>query len=306
MNNNKPYITVIVPVYNVEKYLRRCIDSILAQTFADFELLLIDDGSTDRSGQICDEYALHDNRIHVFHKENGGVSSARNIGLDNAKGEWIAFIDSDDYIDKNYFEIPKEYSECDVIQKSAIYKAGKKEKVVDITRNIINNTNDFYKFYVCHRTNCLWDKLISLKIIGERRFNENITIGEDALFFFSIISEIKSYAFCPIGHYIYVVRTNSTLHSCDKVKRLKFLFENANTVHCIASKENLLLLGEHIVASYIVAICNYHKYFTKEQYIKFKELVSTVHLGNLYYTPFKLKIKLYLIKFLLYICKKKN
>lgn len=93
-----PKISVIVPVYNVEKWLHRCIDSILAQTFTDFELLLIDDGSTDASGAICDEYAQRDSRVRVFHKPNGGVSSARNLGLDNAQGEWIAFCDSDDLV----------------------------------------------------------------------------------------------------------------------------------------------------------------------------------------------------------------
>lgn len=99
-----PKISVIVPVYNTEKYLHRCIDSILAQTFTDFELLLIDDGSKDNSGTICDEYAAKDSRVRVFHKENGGVSSARNLGLDNAKGEWISFVDSDDYTDSYFLE----------------------------------------------------------------------------------------------------------------------------------------------------------------------------------------------------------
>ena len=102
---NKPIISVIVPVYNTEKYLHRCIDSILAQTFTDFELLLIDDGSKDNSGKICDEYAAKDSRVRVFHKENGGVSSARNLGLDNAQGEWIAFVDSDDYISPQMYEL---------------------------------------------------------------------------------------------------------------------------------------------------------------------------------------------------------
>lgn len=94
-----PKISVIVPVYNAEKYLHRCVDSILAQTFTDFELLLINDGSKDSSGVICDEYAAKDSRVLVFHKENGGVSSARNMGLDNAKGEWISFVDSDDWVE---------------------------------------------------------------------------------------------------------------------------------------------------------------------------------------------------------------
>lgn len=95
-------ISVIVPIYNTEKYLHRCIVSILNQTFTDFELLLVNDGSTDKSGEICDEYAKKDSRICVFHKENGGVSSARNMGLLNAKGEWIAFCDSDDWLDDNF------------------------------------------------------------------------------------------------------------------------------------------------------------------------------------------------------------
>ena len=88
-------VSIIVPVYNTEKFLHRCIDSILAQTYTDFELLLIDDGSKDSSGTICDEYAAQDARVRVFHKENGGVSSARNLGLDNARGEWVTFVDSD-------------------------------------------------------------------------------------------------------------------------------------------------------------------------------------------------------------------
>ena len=89
-------ISVIVPVYNTEKYLNRCVDSVLSQTYTDFELLLVDDGSTDSSGTICDSYALQDERVRVFHQVNGGVSSARKLGLDNAQGEWVTLIDSDD------------------------------------------------------------------------------------------------------------------------------------------------------------------------------------------------------------------
>ena len=99
-----PKISIIVPVYNVEKYLRKCVDSILNQTFKDFELILVDDGSIDTSGKICDEYNLKDNRIKVIHKENGGLSSARNAGLDIAQGEYIGFVDSDDWIELDMYE----------------------------------------------------------------------------------------------------------------------------------------------------------------------------------------------------------
>lgn len=93
-----PKISVIVPVYKVEKYLPECIESVLAQTFTDFELILVDDGSPDNSGKICDDYAAGDSRIRVFHKENGGVTSARRLGVENAQGEWIMFVDSDDVL----------------------------------------------------------------------------------------------------------------------------------------------------------------------------------------------------------------
>lgn len=105
MSTQSPKISIIVPVYKTEAYLHRCVDSILAQTFTDFEVLLIDDGSPDRSGEICDEYAKKDSRIKVFHKPNGGASDARNVGLDNAQGEYVCFVDSDDVVDKDFLEI---------------------------------------------------------------------------------------------------------------------------------------------------------------------------------------------------------
>ena len=94
--SDSPLISVIIPVYNVEKYLHRCLDSVIEQTYKNLEVILIDDGSTDHSGEICDDYAAKDVRIHVIHQENQGVSAARNKGLDNVKGEYITFVDSDD------------------------------------------------------------------------------------------------------------------------------------------------------------------------------------------------------------------
>ena len=99
-----PELSIIVPVYKVEKYLPKCLDSILAQTFTDFELILIDDGSPDRCGDICDEYAAKDDRLIVIHQENKGVSAARNAGLDIARGEYIGFVDSDDWIEPEMYE----------------------------------------------------------------------------------------------------------------------------------------------------------------------------------------------------------
>ena len=98
-----PELSVIVPVYNAEKYLHKCVDSILNQTYRDFELLLVDDGSPDQCGRICDAYAAQDPRVKVIHKPNGGVSEARNVGLDQAKGNYISFIDPDDWVETDLF-----------------------------------------------------------------------------------------------------------------------------------------------------------------------------------------------------------
>lgn len=100
-----PKISIIVPVYNVEKYLEKCVRSILAQTFTDFELILVDDGSPDSSGAMCDQFAKQDERVKVIHKENGGLSDARNAGIEIATGEYLGFIDSDDYIADDMYEL---------------------------------------------------------------------------------------------------------------------------------------------------------------------------------------------------------
>lgn len=109
-----PTISIIVPVYKVEKYIRRCIDSIIAQTYDDWELLLVDDGSPDNSGKICDEYAADDSRIKVIHKENGGVSAARLTGVKTSQGEWIHFVDSDDYIAPYALEVLIAHAKDDI------------------------------------------------------------------------------------------------------------------------------------------------------------------------------------------------
>ena len=145
-------ISVIVPVFNTEKYLRRCIDSILAQTYTDFELILIDDGSTDNSGLLCDEYAETDNRIVVFHEDNKGQAVARNVGLDyvfeKENSEWIAFVDSDDCINSRYLEVLLSYavsnnvqiSVCGYTEKEDLFL--KERKSIDLSK--VWNTEDFF------------------------------------------------------------------------------------------------------------------------------------------------------------------
>ena len=142
-------VAIIVPVYNVEKYLQRCIESILTQTETDFELLLIDDGSKDKSGLICDEYAQKDERVNVIHKENGGVSSARNLGIEKANGEWICFIDADDYVRQDFLSNIQQYlfGDVDIVHWGFFYdNCG-----MIVEKPIVNNTNIINMEEVCKK-----------------------------------------------------------------------------------------------------------------------------------------------------------
>ena len=168
-----PLISVIVPVYNTEKYLHRCIDSILAQTFTDFELLLIDDGSKDNSGKICDESAAKDSRVRVFHKENGGASSARNLGLGKAKGEWITFVDSDDTLQKNAL---------DLLYKSSVSSVD--AVIANAKHSEIIFGEEWIRLLLDCKTRCeLWGSLYKRNLMLDKEFEipYSIVIGEDFL-----------------------------------------------------------------------------------------------------------------------------
>lgn len=181
--SNSPKISIIVPVYNVEKYIRRCLDSILAQTFTDWECICVDDGTPDNSGKICDEYAKKDSRVVVIHKENGGVSSARNAGLDVAKGEYVTFCDSDDWIEKETYETVIKVAEnncVDLVQFGIlIEKDGKVIRKKSYKDGFVDDLSLSFEPSVCH-------KLFLRKIIyaNNIRFPSGITLSEDRYFSF--------------------------------------------------------------------------------------------------------------------------
>lgn len=189
-----PLVSIVVPVYKVENVLHYCIDSILNQTYKDFELILVDDGSPDNSGKICDEYAKKDNRITVIHKENGGVSSVRNCGIDAAKGKYICFVDSDDYPCINYLldmvNMCTKFDGCDLLLGGfnvvSDYKSNIEKKVLfteDHNYSCVSRL-DFVRMYEKWVIQMPWNKLYKLKIIqtSKIRFDENLSLGEDILF----------------------------------------------------------------------------------------------------------------------------
>lgn len=166
-------ISVIVPVYNVEPYLRKCLDSILAQTYRDLEILIIDDGSTDGSGRICDEYGEKDNRIKVFHTENKGLSCARNFGLDNANGDWIGFVDSDDWIEPDMYEVLIKRAEetgADVVECGYIIEYVKKQKKCSVTQKIIPSAESIDALINGKIQTRVWNKIYRGKLFAEIRF----------------------------------------------------------------------------------------------------------------------------------------
>lgn len=197
---NSPNISIIIPIYKAERYIVRCLDSIVAQTYSDWECILIDDGSPDASGKVCDIYAEKDKRFQVVHKANGGVSSARNYGLDKARGKWICFIDADDYISSNYCEAVTR-SDCDiVITDRYIYNNKGQIKVSEVSVNHKSNDTTEYKrivgeYLVDARFKAPWAKFIQKSVINSTRFELSQKIGEDTVFMYEVLSKAKSIEF---------------------------------------------------------------------------------------------------------------
>lgn len=222
-----PEISVIVPVYNTAKYLRRCVDSILAQTFTDFELLLINDGSKDNSGTICDEYTEKDSRVRVFHKPNGGVSSARNVGLDNAKGEWIYFIDSDDIIIPDALETFLSAAvNTDLVISEYQYIFSNGKKYFGLVSGdgyfegdqMIKKVSDIHWMYWA----TLCNKIYRRPIIEESHllFDEKISYNEDMIFNFEYLTHISSFRTIKEVTYSYCENLSSAVHRSHSLESL--------------------------------------------------------------------------------------
>ena len=210
---SKPELSIIIPVYNVEEYLRVCVDSVLQQTFADFELILIDDGSSDKSGQICDEYVAKDSRVHVIHQENAGVSSARNAGLAYASGEYISFVDADDCINFRMYEILLETMKSsmadlgicgvDIIKKDTDIKQINYKNNKAITWSASDCVSHLFDMPPILYFSC-WNKLFRKNVI-KTCFDTTLRIGEDAKFLAEYLVYIQKAVYLP-DQKLYMVR----------------------------------------------------------------------------------------------------
>lgn len=223
-------LSVIVPVYNSKKYISKCIYSILNQTFTDFECIIVDDGSSDGSSEVCDSISNDDDRVKVIHKTNEGVSVARNIGLEIASGEWITFVDSDDWLELNTFEV-------------AIGET--KEKDVDVIQWGFTSSEDYFtnsysieqvevnsKTQLPYWFNACWGKLFRISMIKDNNieFPKKISVGEDRFFSYCCYSCSKKILLINGGFYHYYQNENSVMNSSyskekilDDVESMKLL-----------------------------------------------------------------------------------
>ena len=316
-----PIIRIIVPIYNVGKYLPKCIESILNQTFKNFELILVNDGSTDNSGVVCDDYAKKDTRIKIIHKSNGGVSSARNAGLYVAKGEYIGFVDPDDYIDKNMYE--KLYRLCiDNNSDIAICRFNReingKIQNKESTEEIIELNNmeamnelfkgNLYRFSLCN-------KLFSKKCFNDVLFPEE-RIHEDLSTTYKLFANSKKAVYINYCGYIYVRRENSILTSTYNEKRLQAFIAWDEIIEFI--DKNYYEIIEQVIATftywcvdnilYILNQVNNSK--KKNNYLNIIQKYTTkyyiyIKRNNILSRSYKLRIRIFNINYKLFILGRK-
>lgn len=221
-------ISVIIPIYNVEKFLSRCIESVLKQTYRELEILLVDDGSTDRSGAICDDFAGLDNRIRVIHKKNGGLSDARNAGLAACTGKFVMFVDSDDYIVQDciaYMKNIMDYQNADIVSaeftheedKLSISNTGEKIEVY-------SNTEEILESLLYQRISTSANvKLFKMSLFADVQFPKGM-LYEDVITIFQVFSKCEKLAHSNLKKYFYFVRNDSIVRSEFNSRKMDYVY----------------------------------------------------------------------------------
>jgi len=299
----KPLISVIIPIYKVEQYLRKCVDSVLLQTYANLEIILVDDGSPDNCGKICDEYAEKDSRIKVIHKANGGVSAARNAGLDIAKGDYIGFVDSDDWIEPNMYEHLLNdlfHSGCDISmcdffvhrKKKSILRMPGDKKIMD-ANEIVKSSFSYQMLYNPF-------KLYNKEIFANIRYPEDITNGEDFLTFFLVIDKSQNMSFVRLPLYHYVFRENSITHSnFSESKYISFIKVYKVVFELPIVQPYLNLLKTYYVNSAWNLLSSMNGYYGEKNSIYADKLVDIIRFNKNYIQNIS-KINFILLKLLAY------
>lgn len=215
-------VSIIVPVYNIENYLPRCAESLLGQTYKDLEILLVDDGSKDGSGASCDSYAAKDSRVRVIHKENGGLSDARNAGLDAARGEWVLFVDGDDYLAPDAVERLLPFAEGDFVQfhyqeTDGTWLPGEQTANETVYTDPKEMFARLYEKGGVYASSCT--KLWNRQVFEGVRFQKG-TLHEDEELLNRVLPKCKKAVYTDLVLYGYVMRSGSIVHSDFKPKQM--------------------------------------------------------------------------------------
>ncbi len=272
----EPLISVIIPIYKVEEYLNECVESVINQTYKNLEIILVDDGSPDNCPQICDDWAKRDNRIKVIHKQNGGLSSARNAGLDICTGDYIGFIDSDDWVDVKFYEtlynnLIKNHADISRIGVCKVFKDHKLESQLPETIFTGEQALHDFLYFKNGLAGGTWDKLFPKKLFTELRFPLGLN-EEDRYTHAVLYSKIDRLHFDPRPMYFYRVRENSICTSSDfnehTFDRIKVTEKVCNYLEDIGYSDNTALdyfkmKGFHDVL-YRLLIINAPKKYIKE------------------------------------------
>lgn len=220
-NIKNELVSIIVPVYNTKKYLNKCIDSLLSQTYTNIEILLVDDGSTDGSSLICDQYSKEDNRIRVWHKKNEGVSIARNYALDRAKGDWITFCDSDDWLHRDTIAICSTlFDSFDFIRFLGVHVYNKEE--IRKSSPIVNNKNLYLRLLLSRQTGMgVCGGIYRSELFNNVRFNPKLYMGEDWLVLVLLVLNCNRFKY--LKEYFYYYNKTSETSCCNSIDYNKWI-----------------------------------------------------------------------------------
>ena len=273
-------ISVIVPVYGVEKYLNQCVQSLVNQTYSNIEIILVDDGSPDRCGEICDSWSEQDSRVLTIHTANYGVSHARNVGLDNAKGDYIGFVDPDDWIDEDMYELMINElltSGTDICGGGYVREGEYKGKLSlqKDNKQVLDRESAILKVYsISYQHLLFWelcDKLFCKEVINDLRIDEHLYVCEDKLFFWQVMKNVNSVSYLPLFKYHYRMRHNSMTHSSVSTKNLTAF--KAECKIWESSKNETTVVRELIDKNYKKAIYNYTKNLFLLDYKYYRKII---------------------------------
>lgn len=290
----KPAISVIIPVYRVEKYIHRCIDSVINQTIRNIEIILIDDGSPDKCGEICDEYARRDSRISVIHKGNEGLSLTRNAGIKQAKGKYIAFLDSDDYIEPNMYETL--YQQAEILEAEIVYCNSIKEDIngeckilADFNTVSVFTDNEIEEIAKSFLTNktllqklllvTVWHGIYLTSTIKQHNIqfiNERMIPSEDKIFHLSLLKHVHKVVFLPEVLHHYCMNGQSICHTFRYDKYEGWKREREKSLEYFNKPDMIQIINSTFVNQtygYIIFMQKQHHLSFKEKYNRIAEIL---------------------------------